>query len=98
MMSDSNRYYMQPISTDKFRYSKRKFTAEMSSLRGHNLFSLIYKDAVDAGFEMQNPKTNGKKIFFHYETVYDQDGDITCWKFLSNDKIGDELEAIVFND
>ncbi len=86
-------------STDSFSYKNRKFSTFASDFDGFTfsqMFTQVFDDACDQGFELMSART-GKKVKVTLSKTHKREGDITHWEFLPyGDDSFDSL--IVFND
>lgn len=91
------------LSSDLFLYNNGVFIADASSLTGYNWFCQIYHDAVEAGFAIVNPKTNGVMVFSLSHT-HRQEGEIVKWEFNVVQEYVQQrpdlshLQVVIFND
>jgi len=85
------------VSTKMFHWhaEDKVFTQEISSLGKADLFSRLYSDACDVGFELVSHKT-GKKVVMYFSSRETNDGDILSWCFKPTDN--HRFSVIVFND
>ena len=88
------------FSTDEFSYKDRVFTAEASSI-GHTrfgtMFSQVFDDACDEGFELTSART-GMKVKMTLAKIHrDREGDLTHWEFIPYHNTSFD-KLVVFND
>jgi hypothetical protein len=69
------------VSTDKFDYANRVYSAEISDLGQSFRFTQIYTDAADRGFTLQS-RTGKVANFFVAHRHEDGEGDTTHWTLL----------------
>jgi hypothetical protein len=86
--------HIPTFKSDIFSWKNGVGSAEVSDFRGSDLFSRVYDDACNVGFNVQSVRT-GKVELFTLETAQrDPDDDVTEWEFSS--KEGHKI--IIFND
>lgn len=88
------------FNTDQFSYKDRKFSAfasDFDKFAFSQMFTQVFDDACDQGFEITSARTGKKVKMTLSETHRDREGDLTHWEFIPyrNDSF-DSL--IVFND
>lgn len=84
-------------SLERFDWHNNELVAEASCLPGP-LFSRLYADSIDEGFEIASP--SGRVLKFYLERV-DRDStgeDILAWYFKPVAAIGTVSQVTVFND
>lgn len=72
------------IPTKLFDFDRQEmtFTAELSTImgNGHDPFSRIYDDAIDAGLALISPRGN-VIVYAHVSTERDPEGETMYWEF-----------------
>lgn len=87
----------QEINAGKFSWVGEFGFAELSDLKGCNLFGRLYDDAADVGFVLVNPQT-GSKIPFYLDDTENVDGDQVFY-FKSVKKYNNiEFTLKIYND
>lgn len=73
------------VDSDIFTHSssQQRLVAEISDLRGIDVFSPLYDDACDAGFALRNPRTGNITRWALLQEVRDgtPDNEIQVWIF-----------------
>jgi hypothetical protein len=84
----------------------REFTCDASQLARlpNNFMGRIYDDAIDLGFAIVSERTGNEAVWYHSQTVCDDEGDVREWVFLPTRETVQKMpqlrdyKVIVFND
>jgi hypothetical protein len=95
-----------PVQVELFSVLNRtkSFSAELSDLRGYQIFQRLYDDACDVGFNIENRKTGNVITVVFSSTETNEDGEVICHTFVpTSDSIRrfpdlEEYQIFIFND
>ena len=84
------------ISTDMFFWDAKlkEFRQEISTLKANTQVKTL---GFWNGVTLKNPKTGGMEHFIFENKIYDREGDLTSWRF-SSENIDLDLKLIIWND
>ncbi len=93
------------ILSSRFSYEPRTktFVAEVSDFNeGPNLFSRVFDDACDEGFQIESVKTGTCVAFTFREVQTDDEGEVQAWVFDAYNPRGNpklaNVTAVILND
>jgi len=92
------KYNLIPFNTNEFTWvpATNSFVAELSTFgnSARYLYSRLYDDAMDVGFNLVSNRTGVKKLFTLYKDTVDEDGTLQMSEFRS----ACGIKVIVLND
>jgi len=87
------------FNTREFTYHKGTFIAEASDFGGrfNSMFSQVFSDACDEGFELVSERTGAVVKITLKKVHFDDEGDLTHWEFVPY-RCNKFNNLVVFND
>jgi hypothetical protein len=87
-----------PINSSNFSFMNNTFSTFASDLGPDAKLGQVYDDACDLGFTIISEKTGKAAVFAEHGPAYDNEGDISHWRFVCVTPGLTYLKAVIFND
>jgi hypothetical protein len=99
-MMETNSGHLPVHNGDIFSWHGQEGVADISDLGKGEVIGRIWSDACDVGFYIKSPRTGREKLFTMSEKVFDAEGCVTAWKFVSLNSLNEfgEVKVTIFND